>query len=89
VLVSGAARIQMARLARIDGRLAELSAEQANLLAERARVFDELGRGEVSLPALRKEARRREPTIPEPTELDRARAQKILATNGLRRRVGR
>lgn len=87
--MSQAVRLQMARLARIDGRLAELHSEEAELLAERARVFAALGEGTVDLVAQRRAAPRHVPELPAVSELDRQRARRALQDAGVRRRVGR
>ncbi len=85
--MSHAAKIQMARASRIDRRLAELAAEQAELLAERARVFDELADGAIEITSGRRAAAAPSPAIPAVSDLDAARAERALQTNGRRRRL--
>jgi hypothetical protein len=71
------------KLARIDERLAELLAEESQLYAERAKIL----RGEA--PGTEKRRSRREPEVPEPSEMDRARARVALRQSDLDRRLSR
>jgi hypothetical protein len=82
----------MAKMARIDERLAELAMgfaqELARALADRAAVAREIAGDEpIDLGTGCKVPTRKEPVIPEPTEIDRARARKALQSNRIARKV--
>jgi len=79
-------KLCMARLARIDHDLAELDAQRAELGAKRAAIWAELAEGEtVDLRTLRRPKTPHVPTLPEPTEIDRARARAYLRQSDLDR----
>ena len=72
-------RIQMAKLANTARRRAELTAELAQVEAQQAGVFDELAEGTtVDLRTGRRQPRKHVPQLPEPSELDRAKARAAL-----------
>jgi hypothetical protein len=80
-------KLQLARLARCDERMADLQSQVAHVAAERARILREMAGEAIELGTGRRIHARREPEIPEPTELDRHRAQRALQSNRLRRKV--
>lgn len=80
-------KILMAKLARIDHDVAELDAKRAELGAQRAAVWAELAEGaEIDLRTLRKARAPHRPEIPEPNDIDRARARIALRDHELRKR---
>jgi hypothetical protein len=86
--MSQSAKLQMARVARLNQQLSELRAEESALLAELSKAFRELADGEIDLTTGNRQARRHVPKLPQISETDRARARHALRDAEVRRRLG-
>lgn len=86
--MSAVGKSRLVRLARCDERIAELQAQLAQEHATRAAVAREIAGDEpIDIATGNRLPARHEPTIPEPSEVDRARARKVLQLNRTKRKV--
>ena len=78
----------MAELAKCERKIAHLHAELANATARRSELYLALaGDRPVDLRTGRAIATRHVPNIPEPSDVDRARARQVLKQRGIRRKT--
>lgn len=80
-------RINLQKLARIDGALAQLSARQAELLAERSTIMGELADDDANMATGRRLPVPHVPALPTVSKVDEENAAAALRGRGNRRRA--
>jgi hypothetical protein len=81
-------KVRLTELAQCDERIAELQSALAHVHARRAAVARAIANDEPINPGTgRRLHDRTEPEIPEPTEMDRRRAIRVLNSNRIARKV--